>query len=164
VTQLGVIGDDFDPRRHARSRIYEYRIWNLRPPSVFWGRYAWHIPTTLDVEAMACAASDLRGRHDLESFRGSDPRPVASTIRHVLDSRVSHHRGLITYRIEATAFLKHTVRNVVGTLVEIGSGRRSATGMPELLAARDRRRAAPTAPACGLVLLAVRYGPRASDD
>jgi tRNA pseudouridine38-40 synthase len=87
---------------------------------------------------------------------------VRSTVRDVLESRVRRDGPLLVYRIEATAFLKHTVRNVVGTLVEVGRDVRRAESIPALVAARDRRQAAATAPAHGLVLVAVRYEPRAS--
>jgi tRNA pseudouridine38-40 synthase len=162
VTHAEPADDTFDPRRHASSRVYEYRIWNVAPPSPFWRRYAWHIRGALDGDAMDAAAAHLIGRRDLESFRGSDPEPVRSTVRDVLESRVRRDGPLLVYRIEATAFLKHTVRNVVGTLVEVGRGVRPAGSIPGLLAARDRRQAAATAPAHGLVLVAVRYEPRAS--
>jgi tRNA pseudouridine38-40 synthase len=162
VTRLEAANDDFDPRRQASSRVYEYRWWNVATPSPFWRRYAWHVRHVLDWEAMDAAAAHLIGRRDLESFRGSDPEPVRSTVRNVLESRVRREGPLLIYRIEATAFLKHTVRNIAGTLVEVGRGVRRAESMPALLAARDRRRAAATAPACGLVLVAVRYERRAS--
>ena len=162
VTHVEPADDAFDPRRHASSRLYEYRIWNAPAPSPFWRRYAWHVARALDFGAMDDAAGHLIGRRDLESFRGSDPEPVRSTVRDVLESRVQAHGPLLVYRIEATAFLKHTVRNVVGTLVEVGRGVRSAGSIPALLAARDRRQAAATAPARGLTLMAVRYGRRAS--
>jgi len=162
VTRIEPVDDAFDPRRHASSRIYEYRIWNVTTPSPFWRRYAWHVRGPLDADAMDEAAGHLIGRHDLESFRGSDPEPVRSTVRDVLESRLRRDGPLLVYRIEATAFLKHSVRNVVGTLVEVGRGARPAESIPSLLAARDRRQAAATAPACGLVLVGVRYEPRTS--
>jgi tRNA pseudouridine38-40 synthase len=162
VTHVELADDAFDPRRQASSRVYEYRIWNVATPSPFWRRYAWHVRDALDREAMDAAAGHLIGRRDLESFRGSDPEPVRSTVRNVLESRVRRDGPLLIYRIEATAFLKHTVRNIIGTLVEVGRAVRPAESIPALLAARDRRQAAATAPACGLVLVAVRYEPRTS--
>jgi tRNA pseudouridine38-40 synthase len=82
---------------------------------------------------------------------------VRSTIRAVVESRLERTPPLLVYRIEATAFLKHMVRNVVGTLVEVGRGERAPAGMRELLAGRDRTRAGATAPPHGLTLVAVRY-------
>ena len=157
VRDITVVDDAFDPRRHARSRVYEYRIWNVAAPSPFWRRHAWHVPSQLDVAAMDEAARVLEGEHDFASFRAADAEPVRSTVRRVLESSLRVDGRLLVYRVEATAFLKHMVRNVVGTLVEVGRGERVAGTFRELLAVRDRTRAGATAPAHGLVLVDVRY-------
>jgi tRNA pseudouridine38-40 synthase len=158
ISVLGaeVVPHDFDPRRAARCRRYVYRVWNRKVPSPFWRRFAWHVTHPLAVEPMAAAAAMLVGEHDFTSFRaaGCD---AAHPVRRVLRSDVSVQADLICYQIEATAFLRHMVRNIVGTLVEIGSGRRSPGEMEALLAARDRTLAGVTAPAHGLCLVAVDY-------
>src|SRR5439155_898253 len=123
VREIAVVDDAFDPRRDARSRVYEYRILNAPAPSPFWRRHAWHVPELLDARAMDEAAAELVGEHDFAAFRGADAEPVHSTVRRVLESRVDG-RPVLVYRIEATAFLKHMVRNIVGTLVEVGRGER----------------------------------------
>jgi tRNA pseudouridine38-40 synthase len=158
VVSADVVSDDFDPRRAARRRRYLYRVWNRKVPSPFWSRFAWHVAYPLAVEPMAAAAAVLVGEHDFTSFRaaGCDAR---HPVRRVLRSEVSAQGDLICYQIEATAFLRHMVRNIVGTLVEIGSGRRSPGEMETLLAARDRALAGATAPAHGLCLVAVEYSP-----
>lgn len=150
------VGDDFDPRRHAASRRYLYRIWNRREASPFWRRYAWLVPRDLDVEAMCRAAGQLIGEQDFTSFQGSGC-DAAHARRKVLRSEVTADGSLLAYEIEATAFLRHMVRNIIGTLVEIGLGQRDPDLRP-LLAARDRTQAGATAPACGLCLVDVRYG------
>jgi len=157
VRDITVVDDGFDPRRHARSRTYEYRIWNAVAPSPFWRRHAWHLPTPVDVAGMDEATRALEGEHDFASFRAADAEPVRSTVRRVIESRLRVDGRLLVYRVEATAFLKHMVRNVVGTLVEVGRGERSPASFPELLAARDRTRAGATAPAHGLILVGVRF-------
>ncbi len=157
VREITVADDAFNPRRDARSRVYEYRIWNAPTPSPFWRRHAWHVPQLLDATAMDAGARFLEGEHDFAAFRGADAEPVRSTVRRVLESRLRVEAPLLTYRVEANAFLKHMVRNVVGTLVEVGRGERAATSVGEVLAGRDRTRAGATAPAHGLVLVAVRY-------
>jgi tRNA pseudouridine38-40 synthase len=158
VRDVAVVDDAFDPRRHARSRVYEYRILNAPAPSPFWRRFAWHVPAPLDVAAMADAARRLEGEHDFAAFRGADAEPARSTVRRVLESRLEHDAGgLVTYRVEATAFLKHMVRNIVGTLAEIGRAERPADSIAALLAGRDRTQAGATAPPHGLVLVCVRY-------
>jgi tRNA pseudouridine38-40 synthase len=157
VRELSVVDDAFDPRRHARSRVYEYRIWRASAASPFWRRFAWHVPTPLDVDAMAGAAERLLGEHDFNAFRAADADPVHSTVRRVLESRLQPEGPLLVYRVEATAFLKHMVRNIIGTLVEVGRAERNAASLEALLAGRDRTQAGATAPPHGLVLVAVRY-------
>jgi tRNA pseudouridine38-40 synthase len=152
-----LVDDDFDPRRHAKSRLYEYRILASPTSSAFWRRTAWHVLVPLDAGAMATAAAALVGEHDFSAFCGADSEPVLSTVRRVLVSELCRDDECLVYRIEATAFLKHMVRNIVGTLVEIGRGDRPASGMVEILASRDRRRAGETCPPHGLTLMAVRY-------
>ena len=156
ITATEIVPDDFDPRRAARSRVYVYRIWNARWPSPFWRRYAWHVARPLDAAGMRAAAAYLICEHDFTSFRaaGCD---AEHPVRRVLRSEIESAAPLLTYSIEATAFLRHMVRNIVGTLVEVGSGQRAAADMPELLAARDRALAGPTVPACGLCLTRVNY-------
>jgi tRNA pseudouridine38-40 synthase len=112
---------------------------------------------------MRAAAAALVGEHDFAAFCGSDPAARdQGTIRRVIESSVHVEPPLLRYRVEATAFLKHMVRNIVGTLVEVGLGERPASGMAALLASRDRTRAGATAPAIGLVLVEVRYEGRSS--
>lgn len=158
VLTADVVADGFDPRRAARRRRYLYRVWNRKVPSPFWRPFAWHVAHPLVVEPMAAAAGMLLGEHDFTSFRaaGCD---ATHPVRRVLRSDVSANGHLICYEIEATAFLRHMVRNIVGTLVEIGSGRRPSGEMETLLAARDRTLAGATAPAHGLCLVGVEYSP-----
>jgi tRNA pseudouridine38-40 synthase len=158
VRDVALVDDAFDPRRHARSRVYAYRIFNAPAPSPFWRRWAWHVPLPLATDAMAAAARLLEGEHDFAAFRGADARETPrSTVRRVLASAMHDEPPLLVYRVEATAFLKHMVRNVVGTLVEVGSGVRSPQSVAEVLAGRDRTRAGATAPPHGLTLVEVRY-------
>jgi tRNA pseudouridine38-40 synthase len=157
VRDIALVDDAFDPRRDARSRVYEYRVLNAPAASPFWRRFAWHVSDALDVAAMQDAALALVGEHDFEAFRGADPVPVHSTVRRVLEAQLDAAPPLLVFRIEATAFLKHMVRNVVGTLVEVGRGTRPAASIAALLAGRDRTRAGATAPAHGLALVRVRY-------
>ena len=157
IRSLSVVDDDFDPRRQARARRYEYRISTSRTPSAFGHRYVWHHPRALDVPAMDAAVALLLGEHDFLGFCAADADPVLSTVRRVLVSEIERDHDQLVYRIEATAFLKHMVRNIVGTLVEIGRGERAPGAMRQILESRDRRRAGRTAPAKGLTLVAVRY-------
>ena len=120
----------------------------------------------LDVAAMREAAKALVGRHDFSAFRASDCQ-AATAVREITKLELSGSAGGdLVFTIEGTAFLKHMVRNIVGSLVEIGRGRFSAPWLAEVLAARDRTKAGPTAPAPGLVLDEVFYGsgPREAKD
>jgi tRNA pseudouridine38-40 synthase len=156
IKSVEIVPDDFDARRGGRSRIYEYRILNRPSSSPFLSKYAWHVHDVLDVPAMQEAVICLEGEHDFSSFRaaGCD---AAHPIRTVY--RVSLHQNgeLIVFTIEATAFLRHMVRNIVGTLVEVGRRQRSPRSFAELLEARDRTQAGRKAPAQGLFLMQVKY-------
>jgi tRNA pseudouridine38-40 synthase len=163
IREIALTDDRFDPRRDASSRVYDYRILTTDAPSVFWRRWSWHFSRPLDVAAMQTAARALIGEQDFATFCGADPAArKRTTVRRVIASTVHVEPPLIRYRVEATAFLKHMVRNIVGTLVEVGLGERPASGMQELLASCDRTRAGATAPAIGLVLCEVRYEGRSS--
>ena len=157
VHEIALVADGFDARRHATARVYEYRIWNQAWRSAFWHRFTWHVPRALDVRAMRFAAAALAGEHDFSAFRASDC-DSESAVRRVIHSGFTEAEGLCVYRIEANAFLKHMVRAIVGTLVEVGAGQRSADDVADVLASRDRSRGGQTAPPQGLVLMAVRYG------
>ena len=157
IREIALVDDAFDPRRDARSRVYEYRILNAPAPSPFWRRFAWHVMRPLDVAAMEAAARRLEGEHDFAAFRAADAEPVRSTVRRVVESRIQRQDMLLVYRIEATAFLKHMVRNIIGTLVEVGLGERPPETIAALIVGRDRTQAGATAPPHGLVLVAVRY-------
>ena len=157
VRELTLVGDAFDPRRQARSRRYEYRLWCAPAASPFWRRWAWHLPMPLDRDAMQAAAAVLLGEHDVLGFQGADADPVQSTVRRITESGFVADGAALVYGIEATAFLMHMVRNIVGTLVEIGRGDRAVSSMQDILDSRDRMRAGMTAPPHGLTLVAVRY-------
>jgi tRNA pseudouridine38-40 synthase len=174
----------FHPRFAARDKTYRYRICNADVMSPFARRYAWHVAASLDVDAMKAAARVLEGTHDFAAFQsvGSEAK---TTVRTVVSSRIADgglrtddgieaatdgvessvqsaignpRSAMIVYEVSATGFLRHMVRAIVGSLVEIGRGRRSASWMERVLASRDRAQAGPTAPPEGLFLVRVNYG------
>lgn len=146
----------FNPRRDAKSRVYQYRIWNHPWRSPIWARYSWHIPYPLHVSVMDQAAALLIGDHDFSSFQGADP--AASTPqRTVLRSVIRRNGDFLIYDVEARSFLRHMVRNIVGTLVEVGRGALDINDFAAIFAARDRTRAGPNAPPQGLFLMEVKY-------
>ena len=156
IKEVEIVADTFDARRDGRSRVYEYHILNRTTPSPFYLNRAWHIHEPLDVDAMRRAILCLLGEHDFSSFRaaGCD---AAHPVRKVYQASLEPRGELLVYTIEATAFLRHMVRNIVGTLVDVGVGLRAPQSFAELLEARDRTKAGPTAPPHGLYLVEVRY-------
>ena len=147
----------FHARFSARSKSYRYCIRNGAVASPFERAYAWHVPQPLDVDAMRQAASRLLGPHDFSTFRsvGTD---VPDAVRTLHTSDVLGDAGaLLTYEVSGDGFLRHMVRAIVGTLVEVGRGWRDPAQMDALLQARDRARAGATAPPHGLFLVRVDY-------
>jgi len=149
--------DGFDARRSARGKRYRYLIENDDTRAPLTRLIAWQLFGRLDVPAMREAARHLVGRHDFAAFQASDCE-AHHAVRDVrrLDV-IGEAGGRIEIAVEATAFVKHMIRNFVGTLVEVGQGKRAPGSLPELVASRDRKRAGPTAPAQGLCLEAVFY-------
>lgn len=150
--------EGFDARRSARGKVYRYRICNRACRSPLERRYAWEVFQPLAVDAMERASRALLGRHDFSAFRASDCE-AATTVREVRRLEVRREGEIVLVEVEATAFLKHMVRNVVGTLVEVGLGRREEASVAQVLAGRDRVKAGATAPAHGLCLQQVFYEP-----
>jgi tRNA pseudouridine38-40 synthase len=149
----------FDARREARAKVYQYTLALGADPGPFVRRVVWHVPQPLDVASMSRAAAALVGEHDFAAFQaaGGD---VRTSVRRLLVSRVVDAPGTpryLRYQVIGTGFLRHMVRNIVGTLVDIGKGRWAADEMEAILASRTRGRAGMTAPASGLVLERVIY-------
>jgi len=158
VVEAEEVPAEFDPRRWATGKRYRYLISRRQVRAPLLRRTHWEVFSALDVEAMQAAASPLIGTHDFSSFRAADceaPHP-RRTLRELEVQTVG---AILRIEVEGTAFLKHMVRNIVGSLVEVGRGRRAPGWIGEVLAAKDRTRAGPTAPAHGLTLVEVTYGP-----
>ena len=150
-----------DPEFHARysvlSKMYQYRILNRDMPSIMERHYVWHIKHLLNVEAMQKAASYFVGEHDFKAFEGTGS-PRTSTVRHVIRAGMRETKdSQILFDIEADGFLRYMVRNIVGTLVDVGRGRIPGEDVKEILLSGDRSRAGATAPAKGLFLMQVNY-------
>jgi tRNA pseudouridine38-40 synthase len=155
--------DNFHATTDAKHKTYRYAIYNDRRRPVFLRRYAWHVPTPLDVDAMDRAAQHLVGTHDFVCFQtaGSERE---STVRTLFAAKVRRAaRGadeadsLITLEVTGDGFLYTMVRTIAGTLVEVGRGKRDSSWVAEVIASRDRTQAGQTAPPHGLTLVAVEY-------
>jgi tRNA pseudouridine38-40 synthase len=156
VTAAGPAADDFDARRSARARAYRYRVLasEVRDPFEHGRALWWRYP--LDLEALQQAAAAVVGKHDLRAFT---PTRTAHSIfeRNVDRSAWSADGPILSFDIEAPAFMRSQVRVMVGTMLEVGGGRRSVDDFRSLLSGAPRERAGDTAPAHGLWLVGVRY-------
>lgn len=150
--------DGFHAIRDTVRKRYRYVVQDGRQRDVFARAYAWFVPQRLDVPAMQEAARCLVGRHDFSSFESAGSRRVSS-VRTILDLSVARcaddYLDRVVIEVESDGFLYNMVRNIAGTLVTVGRGRRPAAWVSEVLAAHDRRLAGPTAPPQGLFLLQV---------
>ena len=146
----------FHARFHARGKSYRYRIVLSEVMSPFDRLYAWHAPAARDVDAMRRAAAFFVGRHDFRSFQAGSSM-VASTVRTIDAIALTGDQTGIVIDVAGEGFLHHMVRTMVGTLMEVGAGARPPEWILDVIAARDRRAAGPTVPACGLTLVEVRY-------
>ncbi|SHJ07096.1 tRNA pseudouridine(38-40) synthase TruA [Desulfofundulus thermosubterraneus] len=151
------VGPEFHARYSALAKTYRYTIYNSRIPSPFWRLYSHFVPRPLDVQAMAGAAQWLVGTHDFASFQAAGS-PVKHTVRTLFSVDVCREGKEVIHLIfRGNGFLYNMVRIMVGTLIEVGLGKRDPDDIPAILAARNRTRAGPTAPPEGLCLERVEY-------
>lgn len=172
VASASEAADDFHPRFSATGKHYRYLVFTRDERSPRWRHRAWHHPGALDLAAMRQAGAALIGEHDFAAFRaaGCTARTTVRKIEEIAITAPGEARGdaaicdcdprMIAIDVRGNAFLRNMVRIVVGTLVEVGEGRRSVGQVAEILASRDRTQAGLTAPAHGLELISVRYDGR----
>jgi tRNA pseudouridine38-40 synthase len=160
VREATLASDDFDARFSARARHYRYTVLNRPVPDPFLAATSWWVPEPLDLNALRLGCDALIGSHDFSSFcrRPKGGGPEVSLVRRVLDARWHDlGEGVLRFDVHATAFCHQMVRSIVGTLVDMGRGRRRAGEMAAILRARDRQVAGSIAPPQGLCLWAVDY-------
>jgi tRNA pseudouridine38-40 synthase len=163
VRDLAVVEADFHARFSATSRVYRYRVYNESAPNPFVRATSWHVPQPLDLAALRNATIPLVGTHDFTSFckRTRTVRPPTKEVSFVRAVRRAEWSqggdGMLIFEIEARSFGRQMVRSIVGTLVDVGLGRRRASEVPAIIAARDRNVAGSVAPPHGLVLWLVRF-------
>lgn len=161
VTAVVRAVDGFHAIRDAIGKRYRYQLQIGGPKDVFEHRFRWHVHTAIDIEKMALAASKLVGRQDFASFQaaGSDRKTTVRDIRacDVFVQQQGSPSQWVAIEVEADGFLYNMVRNIVGTLIQIGNGRHSVGWIDEVIAKKNRKFAGPTAPPQGLFLLSVDY-------
>ena len=176
VLAAEIVPAEFHARLSARGKTYEYRIFERQPPDrlsdgepdqicpPFQAPFVWDCRWTLDLHSIQEAAGRFLGTHDFTSFAASDPdlsmREVEATpnpLKIMHSSNFRRENGLLIYRVNGSGFLHHMVRNMVGTLTDVGRGALQPEDISRILAARNRSAAGPTAPASGLFLIEVEY-------
>lgn len=169
VKEAREVPGKFHARYDARAKTYRYRILQAPVCSPFLCRFVCHYPYPLDRRCMAEAARLLEGEHDFTSFTASDggdeDEGPESMVRTLWRSRLlwRTRTSILVYEARGNGFLHHMVRNIVGTLIDVGRGKLEPQTLVQILAARDRARAGPTAPAQGLCLVKVEYATGFSD-
>jgi len=151
-----VVDEHFSARISAKKRHYRYVVLNRRMPPALLVNRVWHVPHRLNLAAMQEGAALLVGPHDFTSFRSSVCQ-AKNPVRTLQAFTVTQHDVQIWFECAARAFLHHQVRNMVGTLIEIGRGKRKAADIPSIITARDRSAAGLTAPPGGLYFVSVDY-------
>lgn len=156
IVEIEEVSERFHSRLNAKGKQYSYRVWNSSVPNVFWRRYSHMVEQPLDVAAMEKAASYLLGEHDFKSFT-STKKGKKSTVRNIRSIEIQKDGELLTFTFMGDGFLYHMIRILMGTLLEVGTGSRSAEEIPQILAAGDREKAGGLVPGKGLVLEKVFY-------
>jgi len=156
VLKAEAVDDDFNSRFSATERAYLYRILNRRSPAALEKGKVWEVRVDLDYKAMRDAATVLLGKHDFTSFRATECQ-ADSPVRTLDMIDIWRDGDEIRINVRARSFLHHQVRNIAGTLKLVGEGKWTRDDVKAALEARDRRAGGPTAPACGLYLVEVRY-------
>jgi len=156
ITGCQQVDDTFHARYSVKSKTYIYKILNRSNPAALCRQYAWHIRKELNLEAMRTALTHIIGSHDFKAFEGVGS-PRSSTTRCVLGANLRKEAQYLLFEIEADGFLRFMVRNIVGTLVQVGLAKITPDDFKCILASKDRSQAGPTAPAHGLFLKNVNY-------
>ncbi len=157
VKEAAEAADGFDSRRDSKGKTYTYKILNRQCPSAFLRRYAWFVPHRLDADKMREASGHFIGEKDFSSFMAADSDALHS-IREVRSVEVlENHGGLMEITVNGTAFLRHMIRIMAGTLVAVGKGKLKPEDISCIIEERDRTKASATAPAEGLTLMKVEY-------
>jgi tRNA pseudouridine38-40 synthase len=157
IKEAEYIHFDFHARYDAKSKIYEYRIYNEKTKSPFLRHYAWHMPRSLDLQAMEKCLDIVQGTHDFSSFCSAGNGEI-NPIRNMAQAKLKiHDSNMLSFYFEANGFLRHMVRNIMGAIVKVGLGEISIARFIEILESKDRQESGAKAPPGGLYLVNVLY-------
>ncbi len=157
IKKCSTVDEKFHARYDVKAKTYQYRILNRATPTAICRQYAWFIRKKLDLDAMKSAIINIIGTHDFKAFEGAGS-PRSSTIRHVSNATFKKiDRDYLVFEIEADGFLRFMVRNIVGTLVDVGLYKITSDDFKKILLSKDRNLAGATAPPHGLFLMDVKY-------
>lgn len=156
VVSAEEVAEDFNPRFHARRKTYVYKFYNAPTANPLVARYAAHVPQTLDIAAMKKAAECFIGRHDFAAFCATGGS-AKTTVREIFSCAIEQDGHMVSLKITGGGFLYNMVRIIAGTVLYAGLGKISAGGIPDIIAAKDRKNAGKTMPAHGLTLVEVEY-------
>ena len=154
IKRIEEVDLNFNSRYDAKSRLYKYRIYLGR--TAIWRKYVWEVLYSLNLENIFEATKKIEGEHDFSSFCVAESTKDNNACR-VFSAIWEKSEDELIFKIEADRFLHTMVRSLVGTLVEVGRGYFSASDFVNIMEAKDRKKAGPTAPACGLYLVEVKY-------
>jgi tRNA pseudouridine38-40 synthase len=157
IISCDIVDENFHARFDAKSKTYHYKILNRTLPAAINRQFTWFIKKKLDLDAMGLALSHIIGTHDFKAFEGTGS-PRSHRTRCIFKADILQHgKGQIVIQIEADGFLRFMVRNIVGTVVEVGLKKITADDFKKILLSKDRSRAGATAPPQGLFLMQVKY-------
>ena len=157
ILDIEAVSEDFHARFDARSKRYVYRVYEGPTPPVFERHFCMHHRLPLDLERMRDAAERLLGRHDFRAFARKPP-PHRNTVRSLTALDIWRRGATMMFSLEADGFLHTMVRSIVGTLLQVGNGKREPRDLETVLSSRDRTLSGPPAPPQGLFLMEVSYG------
>lgn len=156
ITSMKEVPDRFHSRLNAKGKTYEYKIVNSSVSNVFLRKYSYMVPEKLNVEKMQEAAALFCGTHDFKAFT-SNKRSKKSTVRTIENITITREKEVLTFTFSGNGFLYHMIRILMGTLLEVGIGKRNIETIPVLLQNGSREDAGPLVPGLGLTLVSVKY-------
>jgi tRNA pseudouridine38-40 synthase len=156
VIHLSEAADEFNAQYDVKSKEYKYQIYMGKVASPFLYRYVYHLPGKLDIEEMKKAAKQFIGEHDFSAFKSAEGA-CRNTVRKVFQSDIINNEDIIYFIVVANGFMQYMVRTMVGTLINVGRGKMSATQIGKIIASKNRANAGATAPPQGLFLIKVNY-------